>query len=309
LRGRNHTKLRVITGYRPNPDSTDGTGSVYSQHERYLTSIKDDRNPRRAFVKDLQSAIESWQSEDNLFIVGLDANDNVRTGDVNAMLRGLGLVDVHQSRHLHLPTTATCNKNTQEIPVDGIWASPSIECTAAGYYGFGELAMGKTDHRLLWADFSYESVFGFKPPTPAYVQPNRLSLDDPRVVKRYNKVLRHEHNRLHLNRRAFAIQANIPNGVQPHHLSEYETVAHLDSCARKHAKKKCRKLKMGEVLYSLEIKIAIGAIELWELFERKRNGTKASTKKIRRLMKLTGEMTAFSATLVDITKKLGKAKA
>ena len=46
LQGRNQTKLRVISGYRPNPDPSDRTGSVYSQHERYLTSIKDDRNPR-----------------------------------------------------------------------------------------------------------------------------------------------------------------------------------------------------------------------------------------------------------------------
>ena len=75
--GRNNTKLRVISGYRPNPDSTDRTGSVFSQHERYLRSIHDNRNPRRAFIKDLQTALEQWQNEGNLFILGLDANDNV----------------------------------------------------------------------------------------------------------------------------------------------------------------------------------------------------------------------------------------
>ena len=40
--GCNNTKLRVISGYRPNPDLSDQTGSVYSQQERYLCSIKDD---------------------------------------------------------------------------------------------------------------------------------------------------------------------------------------------------------------------------------------------------------------------------
>ena len=168
--GRNNTKLRVISGYRPNPDPTDSTGSVYSQQERHLRSIKDDRNPRRAFVKDLYKELLAWSAEGNLFLIGLDANDNIRTGDVNAMLRSLGIVDVHHKQHPHLLPTATCNKNTQPIPVDGIWASPSLDCVAAGYYGFGELVMGKTDHRMIWADFSYESVLGFQPPMPVYSQ-------------------------------------------------------------------------------------------------------------------------------------------
>ena len=105
------------------------------------------------------------------------------------MLRQSGLVDVHHSKHPYLSTVSTCNKNTQNIPVDGIWASPSLDCVAAGYYGYGELTMGKTDHRMIWADFSYESVFGFKPPEPEYNAPQRLTLADPRVVRRYNQVL------------------------------------------------------------------------------------------------------------------------
>ena len=36
---------------------------------------------------------------------------------------------------------------------------------------------------------------------------------------------------------------------------------------------------MSAVHYSLEIKIALGAIEMWELLERKLSGTKVSTKK------------------------------
>jgi hypothetical protein len=84
--GKNNTRLRVISGYRPNPDSTDRAGSVFSQQERYLRHIKDDRNPRRAFNQDLGKAIENWMSEGNLIVIGLDANNNVCTGDVNAML-------------------------------------------------------------------------------------------------------------------------------------------------------------------------------------------------------------------------------
>ena len=114
------------------------------------------------------------------------------------MLRIAGLIDVHHAKHPHLSTASTCNKNTHDIPVDGIWASPSLDCVAAGYYGYGELLMGKTDHRMIWADFSYESAFDFQPEPTIYTPPQRLTLEDPRVVKRYNKVLHHEHARLHM---------------------------------------------------------------------------------------------------------------
>jgi hypothetical protein len=301
--GKNNTKLRVISGYRPNPDASDRPGSVYSQQERYFRSNKDDRNPRRAFIKDLQKSITTWTEEGNLLIVGMDANDNIRTGDVHKMLRSAGLVDVHHSLHPHLSTESTCNINTQDIPVDGIWASPSLDCVAAGYYGYGELIIGNTDHRMIWADFAYESVFGFKPPDPVYIAPQRLTLDDPRVVRRYNKVLKQEHSRLRLRPQAFAIQKAVLTGLKQKHRQDYEKIAHLDHCARKHAAKKCRKLRMGAVPFSESVVNARGEIDMWSLLKRKREGTKASTKKIRRLMRRTGEMTAFQKTPKEIRTK------
>jgi hypothetical protein len=44
--GLDNTRLHMISGYRPNPDCTDRPGSVYSQQERRLRDINDDRNPR-----------------------------------------------------------------------------------------------------------------------------------------------------------------------------------------------------------------------------------------------------------------------
>jgi hypothetical protein len=73
----------------------------------------------------------------NLIIIGLDANDNARRGPVNAMLRSRGLVEVHHcTQHSHLPPRVTCNKNTQDTPVDGIWAPPSLDGSSSGYLRF-----------------------------------------------------------------------------------------------------------------------------------------------------------------------------
>ena len=137
---------------------------------------------------------------------------------------------------------------------------------------------------MIWADFSYESVFGFKPQEPVYTAPQRLTLDDPRVVQRYNKILLQEHTRQHLRQRAFSIQSAVPSGLQITHRQEYEKLALLDNCARKHAKKKCGKLMLGAVPFSDSIKKARDAIDLWELVERHHSGVTANKKKIRRLM-------------------------
>jgi hypothetical protein len=123
-------------------------------------------------LKDLETKLDTWTTMGNLIIIGLDANGNVRTGDVNAILRQHGLVvEVNLAQHPHLAPAATCNKNKQNIPINGLWASPSLEYVSAGYYKFSEVVIGKTDHRMIWADFSYESALGFQPPTPKYIAP------------------------------------------------------------------------------------------------------------------------------------------
>jgi hypothetical protein len=83
---------------------------------------------------------------------------------------------------------------------------------AAGYLGYGEIIIGKTDHRLIWAGFSYESALGFQPPKAKYFAPQRLTLNDPQVRK-YNRILRQEHDRLRLGARSFALQSAVSSGL------------------------------------------------------------------------------------------------
>ena len=64
---------------------------------------------------------------------------------------------------------------------------------------------------------------------------------------------------------------------------------------------------MGALAFSDTLKIARGGIDLWDLLVRKRNGTRASTTKIRRLMRLTSTMTAFQESLRSIYIKRKKA--
>jgi chemotaxis protein histidine kinase CheA len=52
--------------------------------------------------------------------------------------------------------------------------------------------------------------------------------------------------------------------------------------------------------YSDTLKVTRATIDMWDLMEQKRNGIRASTKKIRRLMRLTGKMTAFQENVQSI---------
>ena len=65
--------------------------------------------------------------------------------------------------------------------IDGIFVSPHLWATAAGYLSFGKL-MG--DHRGLWMDLPVELLFGYNHPSSNFARARRLKLSDPRVVER-----------------------------------------------------------------------------------------------------------------------------
>ena len=306
--GRHGTSLRIITGYRPVPNShSDGPWQVANQHEAYLLAHDDDRDARTAFLADLHLSMITWIASGDSIILQLDANEHVRQGEVVRYTQQWGLVDVHHRLHPHIPTVATCSKNRSQTPIDGIWASASIDILAAGYSGFGEYPIGHADHRLLWFDVAAHSCFGFTPPKPAYRQPRRLTLSDPRVVKKYNNLLMAEHHRHHLPQRASRLYEKIPLTDIDDQL-EYENIATLDAQCRRHADRRCRKLRMGQIPFSDELKRADSAVQLWLLMKKKRQGNRASTAKIRRLMQQLDIPTAFEASPSDIVHALTTAR-
>jgi hypothetical protein len=81
LEGQRGHHLRVISAYRPTTNHSAGTGTVHAQQERYFTSKDRDIEPRMAFYTDLFEAVDSWKREGDQIILGIDANEDVRTGD------------------------------------------------------------------------------------------------------------------------------------------------------------------------------------------------------------------------------------
>ena len=162
--GRNGIKTRVISGYRPIHDATNRVGTVYAQHQKYYHDQHIDKEPRQGFLDDLKQQIELWRDQGNIIILGLDLNANTWNSDDARQIESWGLINALKERHPNLPTVATCNKNTRNTPIDGIWCSPGIQILQAGMTGFGSPDLGSMDHRLLWVDFSIHSIFGYRPP-------------------------------------------------------------------------------------------------------------------------------------------------
>jgi hypothetical protein len=145
LSGRRGMKARFISGYRPVPDSSNKTATVFSQHAQYFYDQGNQRNPRQAFLEDLAAQITKWKAEGNLIILRIDLNNNAWTSEAAQIIESWGLINVHTTHHPELPAVATCNKNRSNVPIDGMWCSPAIEITSAGMSGF-RYDLGKTDH-------------------------------------------------------------------------------------------------------------------------------------------------------------------
>ena len=75
------------------------------------------------------------QNGDNV-ILGIDMNEDVRTGKLAKRLKELGLIDLILSTHPTLSPPATFNRNTTRTPVDAIWGNTSLEIISAGYGPF-----------------------------------------------------------------------------------------------------------------------------------------------------------------------------
>jgi hypothetical protein len=122
-KGRDNITLRIFTAYRPNPPS-EGSFTVHAQHMAYFNSIKADICPRQAFLEDLCVDGKGQEERDNI-VVMLDGDKDMRSGK---LFEALSSCNLHEAIiHCHVTNTpSTYNRNSNNIPIDGIWCNPSL---------------------------------------------------------------------------------------------------------------------------------------------------------------------------------------
>ena len=127
--------IRAASVYRP-VDGL-GTGSVYSQHERFFNrNNRPDDEPRQALYSNLFQEVQIWKATGDHVIIGIDANEDVRTGQTLEAFRAMGMREVILEAHKTARPPATCDKNHNHEPIDGLFATPGIRIVAGGYSAF-----------------------------------------------------------------------------------------------------------------------------------------------------------------------------
>ena len=240
-----------VTAYRP--CQSGGAGSVYQQHARAMALNSDFRDPRTAILQDLVEAIETWKLNGDHVILGMDSNEDVRSGEVYQFLSQAGLREVILALHPDLSPPATHNRNQNREPIDGFWSTAGIEITKGGYLAFG---LGcPSDHRVLWFEATYSVILGQRPSDLAPISPKRLKAKDPRLTKKYIQQVktsmrtsgflsRFDDLSLHSQ-----LPWSKPSQVKYNHLQQENTAL------RKSIEKKLRTLYMGGVPWSPELQV------------------------------------------------------
>jgi hypothetical protein len=82
MEGKEGHHIRFVTAYCP--CQSGGASSVFQQHARAMANQQDFCNPRTAILEDLAKAMQEWKEMGDHIILGMDANEEVRRGEVLA---------------------------------------------------------------------------------------------------------------------------------------------------------------------------------------------------------------------------------
>ena len=123
-------------------------------------------------------------------------------------------------------------------------------------------------------------VLGDNLPPIQTARARKLKLQDPRIIKKYNKCLKHFFQRHQLELRSRTLQRHATFPLSSQDAIAYEKLDRIRIDGMKYAEKRCRRLKMGGVPWSPELTYIRVGIEVWMLVIRWNRGCKVSTRTI-----------------------------
>ena len=295
--GKQNCVTRFVTVYAPQKSGT-GLNTVYEQQLSYFN-----HNPIQQFWNDLARAISSWQSSGEQLILMGDWNEEITGENLTLWMRTFGLTEAITSLHGQTPPP-TYHRGSHAI--DGIYVSPSIQVSRAGYLGFGDIP---GDHRGIWIDVEQRSILGYKMADIPIAKARRLKLNDPRVVQRYQTSLDDFFTAHKLYERMRVLRSGIRYGypLTDAQKREYEDIDTLRDKGMRQAAKRCRKLRMGGRQWSPTLQKARDTILFWTLIRRRLKKCKVGARRILRLKKKLGITTNTELPLQEVERYLAKA--
>ena len=275
IRGQQGIVTRFVSCYRPCANK-GGEQSVYAQHRRYFNDVNDDRDPRTAFLIDLELALMTWIGMGDQIILGGDLNQDITRGEILDLFERLDMTNMIALRHDLDQLPASYVRNESGTTIDGLWATPGIVPHRCGYLEAGDFP---GDHCALWMDVPMASLLGHNRQTPKSPTARRIQCQNPTVVKRYQRYCRQYILENKVTLRQFRLEASITPGKKLNRAQRREAnkIDRLRTQCMLRAEKKCRKLNMGNVAFSAATDGPGKRILWWQLALKRRRGGQVST--------------------------------
>ena len=289
----------VLTVYQPVRNHR-GAASVYQQQKAVLLDQNDTTDPIEKLRNDLEAAIVGWKDAGTKIIIMGDINKPTNEGETAAMFHRQGLRNIMEG----LQGFSTYVRNTQNKIIDGMWTSPSLVPTNAGYTEFGEW-----DHRTVWADFNTEELLGNRKTPELHVDARRLRIRDGDAVERYLQHYRKAAANSRLAERARELDQSIDRKMTVEQTEILEQLDQERTSMMLKAERQCRKLRTGTVPFSPEAMEKAWALAFWKLaLKRRKGGTVNSRLWQRRKRKARITTATRNLTTEDIETKVQDAK-
>jgi hypothetical protein len=123
-------------------------------------------------------------------------NEDVRDCNLSKVFQENELQNAILTSHPSESPPATFNRNHSRTPIDAIWVTPNLDITRAGFMPFdGGSQLAPSDgHRMLWIEVDNYSFLGKHIPiTTSPLTASRVKSNNPRSVRRYQRLLRNQY--------------------------------------------------------------------------------------------------------------------
>ena len=251
LEGHSQTKTAIIQIYRPVHNRQD-RGSTYMQQWAEAEAPYS----LQIFDEDLLKMVDGFIEDLCQVIIMGDFNIPLNgTSTLQKELKERGIEDVISNRYQARDTPGTHRRG--QHPIDGIFASESIMMVQGGYErGMSEI----TDHRMVWADITWDSLLGRDRGEIKRPKGRRLQLTSKKRTKKFNTIFRKLIRTHRLIHKARKLEKEIGDNkyMTIPQQQQYETIYDQRERATKHAEQGCTKLAATDDPFSPQLQEAMG---------------------------------------------------
>lgn len=189
------------------------------------------------------------------------------------------------------------------VPIDAIYISTMLLGSDCGYLQI------ISDHRILWMDITHDIAFGWKMSQLPTRPPQRLILQDLRVVHKYIAYLQEFLQSHKFLKKVSILQKRMfLNGCTEDDVKKYNKLDNIRLQGILSANKRCRKLKMGEVPFSPTLIIAWNRIKALQILKKKLAGRQVCSRFLNRAVKAANlGIDVSTTTILEVERELSKA--